>query len=199
MTRVIPSSKRRWKRACHRADSGRAAAGGMELAGILFKYGDSPSHVAFAHSCEARVDWRSPVVLSVAGLGGGLFPTPYSAALGPLLAKECGSTPAPVHVMVQLRSSYGAWGAHPPPSDADDVHAIVRHLLDRGVTSVVVIAHSSGCQAVVAMLKAYGSDIPAGAIRGVVLHAPVRGAMLHPVTPSRSPTPTGSFAQATRR
>ena len=96
--------------------------------------------------------------------------TPSSQALADALRE------AHVGVLAQalLRSSYGGFGTASLEFDAEDLAALHAHLRGRHPRArIVLLGHSTGCQGIVALVRA----APALDIAGVVLQARARGDM----------------------
>ncbi|CAJ1361496.1 unnamed protein product [Effrenium voratum] len=136
---------------------------GTNLAGELFLYDETYGYAAFealerGNGCKALV--------CIGGLTDGLLSLRYM----PPLAKAAHSlgwrTIQPV-----LQSSYRGWGFASLAEDAVDLDRLLSFLKSqRGISQVVLLGSSTGCQDAVHFLKA-GQQ--ASMVQGIILQAPV--------------------------
>lgn len=130
------------------------------MEGSLHTYDEGRRLVLFAHG------WADHAVVFIGGLTDGFNAVPYLGSLADGLRD--GSSW--FLVQLQIRSSFLGYGVHSLDEDAEDVENALRYLRVRGVRSLVVMGHSTGCQDIVHMMK--HRDVE-GLVAGCVLQAPV--------------------------
>ena len=145
-----------------------SATGGMETAcqGEVFLYDEMLGYAGFEARAAQGVLEGSKAVVCIGGLTDGLLSLRYLPALAAELQQVGWRTFQPV-----LQSSYRGWGF---ASLDDDVLGIDKFLSflrsKRGITEVVLLGSSTGCQDAVHYLKVGKlTDI----VHGIVLQAPV--------------------------
>ncbi|CAI5525510.1 unnamed protein product, partial [Closterium sp. Naga37s-1] len=122
---------------------GREGGVGMEMRGVLFRWGEMGVKVAFRSS-----DFPRHVII-LGGLTDGLLPTQYTARLASELATAHWSL-----LQTQLSSSYFGYGAASLEQDAAEIDELIAYITKRYQASeVILVGHSTGCQDIVAYLK----------------------------------------------
>ncbi|CAI5532957.1 unnamed protein product [Closterium sp. Naga37s-1] len=140
---------------------GGAGGVGMEMRGVLFRWGEMGVKVAFRSS-----DFPRHVII-LGGLTDGLLPTQYTARLASELAAAHWSL-----LQTQLSSSYFGYGAASLEQDAAEIDELIAYILKRYQASeVVLVGHSTGCQDIVAYLKSTKA-IHRSAVKAAILQAP---------------------------
>ncbi|CAI5998571.1 unnamed protein product [Closterium sp. NIES-64] len=140
---------------------GGAGGVGMEMRGVLFRWGEMGVKVAFRSS-----DFPRHVII-LGGLTDGLLPTQYTARLASELAAVHWSL-----LQTQLSSSYFGYGAASLEKDAAEIDDLIAYIIKRYQASeVVLVGHSTGCQDIVAYLKSTKA-IHRSAVKAAILQAP---------------------------
>lgn len=135
------------------------ACWGRRMRGELFLF--SSEHRLSASQTDCASDSCS-VLVFVGGLGDGLLACAYLQPLSQALSAAGWALVQPL-----LRSSYSGWGAASLATDAQDLHELLSCLRTRGVTRVVMMGHSTGCQDTITLLRG-GAQVS-----GAILQAPV--------------------------
>ncbi|CAI7863635.1 unnamed protein product, partial [Closterium sp. NIES-54] len=115
---------------------GGAGGVGMEMSGVLFRWGEMGVKVAFR-----SYDFPRHVII-LGGLTDGLLPTQYTARLASELAAAHWSL-----LQTQLSSSYFGYGASSLEQDAAEIDELIAYIIRRyHASEVVLVGHSTGCQ-----------------------------------------------------
>ncbi|CAI5462927.1 unnamed protein product [Closterium sp. Yama58-4] len=134
---------------------------GMEMRGVLFRWGEMGVKVAFRSS-----DFPRHVII-LGGLTDGLLPTQYTARLASSLAAAHWSL-----LQTQLSSSYFGYGAASLEQDTTEIDELIAYIIKRYQASeVVLVGHSTGCQDIVAYLKS-AKATHRSTVKAAILQAP---------------------------
>ncbi|KAG2447791.1 hypothetical protein HYH02_007248 [Chlamydomonas schloesseri] len=130
----------------------------MQISGTLTRYGPAGPQVALV----AGAAGATRAVVLVGGLTDGLLFAPYVAPLTEALSKRGW---AAVHA--SLQSSWTGYGTGSLDRDAGDLRLLLGHLRrQHGITGVVLMGHSTGCQDAVRYTQRYCSGGSSGDGRG---------------------------------
>ncbi|WWD22625.1 hypothetical protein CI109_107118 [Kwoniella shandongensis] len=108
-------------------------------------------------------------VIFIGGLTNGLGGVPYSYALSEALGKAGWK-----FVQFHWSSAYGGYGTGSLDRDRDEMAQLVKHLRANGLSTIIIMGHSTGSQNVIHYLSSstHASD-PETQVQGGIMQAPV--------------------------